>query len=287
MRLLFFTIGALVVCASAAYRQPGEADKLRLLYREKEKPKPGDWLQHNSERHYTLGNYMNSNPVRPDKVRRLIYVYRLGTNTAYEDSLIAITCRYLECVFHLRTKTAQTLPLSCVPKGMRRMHDGNLQVCTKFVLDTLVRIPVSYDAAVAICFTKHDLYPNPSWNYVFGEASLKQRVGVWSFSRYGNPNNKPEFKKVLARTLKVASHETAHMFSLKHCIRYECNMNGSNSLEESDRQPLYFCPDCLQKLSWNMGFTLKDHFKGLESFYNRYGFAGDSLFIRKNRSLLN
>jgi archaemetzincin len=30
-----------------------------------------------------------------------------------------------------------------------------------------------------------DLYPEPSWNFVFGQASLNERVGVYSFARYG------------------------------------------------------------------------------------------------------
>ena len=34
--------------------------------------------------------------------------------------------------------------------------------------------------------TNMDLYPSPSWNYVFGMANLKRRTGVFSFARY-NP----------------------------------------------------------------------------------------------------
>lgn len=29
-----------------------------------------------------------------------------------------------------------------------------------------------------------DIYPRPSWNYVFGLASLSEYVGVFSFARY-------------------------------------------------------------------------------------------------------
>lgn len=285
MRLFILILIVLLTTAPSA-KQQMSTDKLRPLYKAKQKPKPGDWLWKNKEMHYTLGTYMNSSPVRPDKARRFIYVYSLGENSPAEDSLIAITCQYLECVFHLKTIRAGTLPLSCVPKGMRRMKDGNFQVCTKFVLDTLVRKPLPLDAAVSICFTNHDLYPQPTWNYVFGEASLTQRVGVWSFKRYGNPDKKTEFKTVLMRTLKVASHETGHMFSITHCIRYECNMNGSNSLEESDSQPLHFCPDCLEKLAWNIGFDMKAHFKELSVFYGSHGFAAESLFINKNLGLM-
>jgi len=29
-----------------------------------------------------------------------------------------------------------------------------------------------------------DLYPRDSWNFVFGLASLRERIGVFSFARY-------------------------------------------------------------------------------------------------------
>jgi len=46
----------------------------------------------------------------------------------------------------------------------------------------------------------------------------------------------------------TATHETGHMFGIRHCIAYECGMNGSNSAWERDRQPLEFCPECQAKL---------------------------------------
>ncbi len=40
------------------------------------------------------------------------------------------------------------------------------------------------------------------------------------------------------------------MFGIRHCIAYECGMNGSNHEGERDRQPLEFCPECQAKLWW-------------------------------------
>ena len=37
---------------------------------------------------------------------------------------------------------------------------------------------------------------------------------------------------------------------LAHCIEFECAMNGSNSMAESDGNPLAFCPLDEQKLWW-------------------------------------
>lgn len=58
------------------------------------------------------------------------------------------------------------------------------------------------------------MYPDPSWNFVFGQASLRKRVGVFSFAGYeplfsGEACTKEYW--LLERSLKVLSHETALM----------------------------------------------------------------------------
>jgi archaemetzincin len=35
-----------------------------------------------------------------------------------------------------------------------------------------------------LAITMEDLYPEPAWNFVFGQASLQLRVAVFSFARY-------------------------------------------------------------------------------------------------------
>jgi len=38
-----------------------------------------------------------------------------------------------------------------------------------------------------------DLYPDPSWNFVFGQTSLPGYVGVYSFARYDSFYQKAGF----------------------------------------------------------------------------------------------
>ena len=65
-----------------------------------------------------------------------------------------------------------------------------------------------------------DLYPNPSWNFVFGEASLDDRVGVFSFARYDpafyGTATEDRSLLVLRRSCKVLAHATKHMFGIQH-----------------------------------------------------------------------
>jgi archaemetzincin len=126
------------------------------------------------------------------------------------------------------------------------------------------------DAAALICLTSYDLFPGDTWNYVFGQASLDKRVGVWSMWRLGNDNGKRASKDLLlARTLKIAVHETGHMFSMRHCTKYECLMSGSNSLDETDRRPLDTCPECTAKIAWAMNYPLKDRYQRLADFWKK------------------
>ena len=50
------------------------------------------------------------------------------------------------------------------------------------------------------------------------------------------------------RCTKVLTHETGHLFGIRHCIHYECLMCGCNHREEFDRHPIHLCPVCLRKL---------------------------------------
>ena len=64
---------------------------------------------------------------------------------------------------------------------------------------------------------------------------------------------------------KVMTHEVGHMFGLKHCVFYECAMNGSNSGEESARRPFWLCPVCLRKLQHVINFDVLERYEALKS----------------------
>lgn len=61
------------------------------------------------------------------------------------------------------------------------------------------------------------------------------------------------------------THEIGHMFGIKHCQWFNCVMQGSNHLEESDRRPLDFCPICLRKTQSAVGFKIAERYKVQET----------------------
>ena len=90
------------------------------------------------------------------------------------------------------------------------------------------------------------------------------------------------FRLCLLRTIKVATHETGHMFSMQHCIQLECNMNGSNNLPESDRHPLEVCPNCLAKLCHATGAKPIARFEKLIEFCKANGLKQEQEFYEKS-----
>jgi archaemetzincin len=155
--------------------------------------------------------------------------------------------------FGLALTVDEQVPLEAIPAEAQRVpYEGaNKQLLTTYLLQkVLPRYRRNTDAAV-IGLSAVDLWAGEGWNFVFGQGSLTERVGVWSMARNGDPDAGPEMRHVsIVRTLKTATHETGHMLGIQHCTAYECGMNGSNNTDERDRQPVEFCPECQAKLWW-------------------------------------
>jgi len=132
------------------------------------------------------------------------------------------------------------------------------------------------DAFGLVAVTMEDLYPDPSWNFVFGLASLTERVGVQSLARqdpafFGEP--RPDGWQTLARRRATWTlvHEISHMFGLTHCTYWRCVVAGSNSQEEADRSPLHACPVCLRKLHAAIKFDPAAREDALAAMFGRLG----------------
>jgi archaemetzincin len=71
------------------------------------------------------------------------------------------------------------------------------------------------------------------------------------------------------------------MFGLAHCTYFNCLMNGSNHLVESDRRPLHLCPVCLRKLQWSIDFDLLKRYTELEQVDRAVGFTDEADWLSR------
>jgi archaemetzincin len=228
------------------------ADKIRPLYTPLGKPRPGDWLESHHEDGQTFREYLATKPITPQGARRTIYFQSIGDFTKVQQQIVDDTAAYLAAGYHREVKTLAAASLKDIPAKARRTPEGGAeQILTDHVLYKVLAPKLPKDAAAMIALTAADLWPGEGWNYVFGQASLRDRVGVWSIHRNGDPAaGDKEYRLCLLRTIRTAAHELGHMFSIQHCTAYECNMCGSNNREESDRRPLAECPQCTAKICW-------------------------------------
>lgn len=237
-------------------------------------PGPGDWLAEHHEPGQTFEAYTASRPDRPSKRRNVIYLQPLGPFLKDQSPDLNLLQAFAKAFFMLEVHPLPAMEIDNLQMTSRiNQFTGQRQILTQDVL-TLLRRNRPADALCTMAITMQDLYPDPSWNYVFGQASLVQRVGVFSFARYdpafyGESRQKDISQLLLWRSLKVLAHETCHMFSLAHCIYFKCVMNGSNHLAESDTRPMSLCPVCLRKLQHAIGFDVLKRYRRLLHFYRQ------------------
>ncbi len=238
-------------------------------------PEPGrdDWLNVAAEKGQGYEAFTRTATNRPDAVRQHVYVQPLGDFSAAQRALLERLREFGTAFF---AREVRLLPAIAVAgNGVTERHNrytGVTQLKTRDLLPLLAR-QLPADACCMLGMTALDLYPTESWSFVFGEAMLDERVAVFSIARY-DPRfyDKPaDPMLLLKRACKVLAHETSHMLGIRHCIFFNCLMNGSNHLAESDRRPLDVCPIDLRKLHWSLGFDIVQRYRNLLRFWREAG----------------
>lgn len=147
---------------------------------------------------------------RPDARRNHLYLQPLrdfsGLDCPPLDQLREFAAAFLELEVKL-------LPAFDLARNgiVNRDHPstGGLQLLTTSILN-LLRQRLSGNGFALLGITMADFYPDPAWNFVFGQADINHRVGVYSFARYEIYRHKPSIdsrKLMLRRSCKVLAHE--------------------------------------------------------------------------------
>jgi len=230
------------------------------------------------------------------------------------ESVMNLLCRFVSVYFGMPCREADPFSDSERRKLHARMN-GTLPQYQTGPIEKLLKRRLrddQKDTFAVVGVTLVDLYPNKDWNFVLGEASPMEGVGVFSFVRFtrwfeqawnamfeeeqdGTTTTTTEDLKwtdmlrdarALRRALQTLAHEIGHLFHLEHCIYYQCVMNGANSVEEADGAPMHLCPVCLRKLFHVVAKTQREpldimgRYQRLASFLEECGLEDDARWYR-------
>ena len=259
-------------------------ESIKSLYELKRAPGANDWLLAQREPPQTFADLIHEAPSRPAGKLKTIVIQPLGELGPGQQRVVTLVADYMARFFGLPVRVEKLIPASAIPDTARRLHPtyGVPQLSTTGAVKVLTpKRPA--DAFAYVAFTGEDLFPRKDWNFVFGQAFPEERIGLWSLARYGNPDASPEaFRLCLSRAMKVAVHEMTHLLGVNHCQAYECVMNGSNSLTETDSGSHFLCPICLQKLVWSTHVDPVIRMRRLQEFYTANGFDKEAGFAARN-----
>lgn len=240
-------------------------------------PVPGDWRSGpgQNELHQTFAAYKRYRPADEDGKRRTLVLRPVGGCPEHMRPVFQRLEQFLTAYFDRPTRWGRALPFP--RKGLRMVistHGAHAQFPILPSLRILVH-SVPKDALAVLGVTCTDLYQKTGNRYLFGYGTLHHRAGICSVARM-YPVLHAKADRVsrsigLLRSFKLIAHETGHMLGLHHCTQSQCLMNGINSLQEVDRQPLHLCPVCLSKLAYHLRFDVRLRYRRLGALLNRMG----------------
>jgi len=272
-----------VIATQSAYFNAIEKNDITLPT-----PEAGEWRYSHEEKSQHPDEYIKARPVRVTPGKAAIYLMPVGNFTSLQDKALQETRRYVEIFFQLTTVLLPAVSDSAITAKASRQYDGHTQLLAPYVLDSLLIGKCPADGIALMAISAKDLYPKDDWNYVFGLASYRNRVGVSSIYRLQNEHlDSANYTQCLRRLVNISSHEAGHMLSLHHCIHAMCVMNGSNGMSETDSAPLRLCSECQKKLYWNLRFDNKQRLKQLADFCITNNLQSDLKIFKKDLAALN
>lgn len=248
-------------------------------------PFPGasDWLEAHFEAGQSFEDYVRSSTVnRLSNYRNTLYLQPIDKISRKSGPSLPQLQKFVQAFFQTPVKSLPPLTVDDVKRGLRKRSTGDQLLASTVFAAMRPRVPKRAFAVLAV--TLNDLYPGPDWNYVFGQATLRERIGVQSLARYFpsfyGESDKNSATLIRLRAYKVLAHEIGHMFGLEHCTYFHCVMNGVNNMEEADRSPLHLCPVCLRKLQLNARFDLVKRYKSLARLLEAQGLGDEAAWYR-------
>ncbi|CAF1085854.1 unnamed protein product [Adineta ricciae] len=269
-------------------------------------PEKGDWLSEYNEEGQTVQEFENFRKTPSGFTGSIIYIQPFGDfNSPRSPSLETI--RRFSQLFFPGCQT-ELLPSVDLNPKMRQRINGETNQPQYLICDftehmkAMRRKRNNHQELFVVGVTMVDIYPNSQWNFVYGEASIDERIGIFSFSRFDPlfPHRSEESSQrlctdderrlILRRAVGTYIHEVMHLFGLAHCIYYLCLMNGANGETELDKQPLRLCPICLRKMSMvfkDQTYDVMDMYHELFELSKELGLQAEADWYRNRLQVLD
>ena len=145
-------------------------------------PSVHDWLANHREDGQTFVDFVHFRRQNLNENCQVIYILPLnffGKEVA--SSVLGSLVDFASIFFNLSIKL---LPVKTFSNEITSRRNGNiLQVNATNILSNVRKLKPA-DGFCLAAITMCDLYPEESWNFVFGLANVALGVGVYSLARY-------------------------------------------------------------------------------------------------------
>jgi len=167
----------------------GAGSGVSPLFRKVLHPACGDWLDEHNESGQTFRSFARrSVQLTPHGHVRVIEIVPVGPFEG-GNALLVTLCRWVEGFYGCPCRVASPLPLDLDTHGARCGDEQQLQIDAGALRAALLP-PARRAAREVLCtvaVTMADLYivkGGEAWNFVYGQASMLDGVGVFSLARY-------------------------------------------------------------------------------------------------------
>lgn len=278
----------IIFCSCSKQKETEYFDQIEKNDIQLAKPVEGDWLYSHKEKGQSFEQFLTLKHIVPTGESNIIYIRPIGNFNSLQNKQIELLREYLEIFFQLKTKTLETVSNDVIPESARRIgYENNQQFLAGYILDNVLKKDKPLNRIALMGLTEVDLYPKPEWNFVFGLASYRDKVGVSSIYRLQDGKLTSEnFNLCLSRLLKISSHEIGHMFGLHHCITADCVMNGTNSMSETDKSSIRLCSVCQRKLNSGIKYDNKKRLIDLEKYFEKNNLIPELQLIKKDIAVI-
>ncbi|CAF3679650.1 unnamed protein product [Adineta steineri] len=265
-------------------------------------PDEDAWLSDHYEAGQTVKQYERLRKSQPSPTCNIIYIQPFGDFNGPRSPNLNIICDFSHIFFPgCQTEILPSVEFDSKTKQRINQYTKQPQYFVPNIMNQLKKMQRKRhkrEELFSIGVTMVDIYPNPNWNFVYGEASIDEGIAIYSFARFDplfphtsiESYTNEEQVLVLRRAVSTYIHEVMHLFGFEHCIYYLCLMNGTNCENEMDGQLLYLCPICLKKLYVlfrKQNFNILHMYQNLLELSRKIGFQQETIWYENRLRLLN